>query len=105
VDPGVHAEPFHRLRHRLRVADVAFHQRDVTDGGPVPELQGVECHDLPATLAQEADCVRSDIAGSAGHQDCHLESLPDYRLAAETLSPFNRPARLPLSLLVSYGSV
>jgi hypothetical protein len=43
--------PLDRLRHCLWVADVALHKRDVTDGGPVPEFQGVEGHHLSPALA------------------------------------------------------
>ena len=92
MNHGVDAVPLDRLGHGFRVADVAFHQRDVTDGGPVPGLQGVEYHDLAATVAQEAHRVRTDVAGATGHENCHPQSLSHRR------PPERRVARIGLAI-------
>ena len=52
------------------VADLGFHEdRRLMDSLPVPARQIVDDHDMVAALDEQIDHRRSDVSGSAGHQN------------------------------------
>ncbi|CAB4594766.1 unannotated protein [freshwater metagenome] len=71
VDDGGDAALAAQVGDQRPVADVAHHQVGAEQGGAVAELQGVEDDHVTSAVAQHADGVRADVAGSAGHEGGH----------------------------------
>jgi hypothetical protein len=71
VDAGVDVVVDDELHHQVLVRDVADDERGVEHGLLATALQRVEHDDVAAELAEPADGVGADVAGTAGDEDGH----------------------------------